>query len=484
MTAAAFLAAQGLNVKLAGRAVLHDISLALSPGHLVALVGPNGAGKTTLLNALSGIVGDGKVAGNMSIGGKQLGRTSAIARRSAGIGRTFQHAELFEELSVIENVLVSKKWPTKRVRARAVDLLASLGILDHAHRLPTELTFGTRKQVDLARAMLQERKLLLLDEPFGGLDPDERRVLADQISVAQTGGCAIVLVDHVLEEVMAVADRAVVLNFGEVIATGTPGAVLGDPSVRASYLGEGLRPRTGLPETADAPAILAMQDVTFSYRGIRALSGVSAEIRTSSITAFVGANGAGKSTLGRILAGVSVPDAGRRVAPTIEGRSPRVALVPEGRALLKTLSIEENLLVGGVGSRLSGRDLKASVESSLEWLPQRLRDRRSIRAGALSGGEQQLVAIARALAARPDVMILDEPALGLSPVMVDDVYAKIEDLASSGVTVVLLEQLLSRALLISSVVHVVRDGAIVASGNTWVDGFEARAEQEYFGVSV
>ncbi len=196
---------------------------------------------------------------------------------------------------------------------------------------------------------------------------------------------------------------------------------------------------------------------------------------------IVGANGAGKSTLGRIAAGVLRPSEGSCEAHAQEGREPRRSLVPEGRQLFKTLSVRENLEVAAYGAGLRGAELRERLAETEQWLPERLRNRLSDSAGGLSGGEQQIVAVARGIVSGAELLIVDEPALGLAPALVDDVYGRIAELAAGGVTVILLEQLLGRALSICHEVVVLRDGKVVAGGDPSDEAFTLAAEKAYFG---
>ena len=197
---------------------------------------------------------------------------------------------------------------------------------------------------------------------------------------------------------------------------------------------------------------------------------------------IVGANGAGKSTLGRIAAGLLRPSKGIVEFHDVAHGAPRRSLVPEGREIFKTLSVTENLEAAGYGADLKGSELKARIEELRDWMPKRVRDRMNVPAGALSGGEQQMVAIARGLISRPDVLIVDEPALGLAPSLVDEVYTRLTELAATtGITIVLLEQLLGRAMSVSHHVVVLRDGVVVAAGNPEDAAFAQTAEHAYFG---
>jgi branched-chain amino acid transport system ATP-binding protein len=198
------------------------------------------------------------------------------------------------------------------------------------------------------------------------------------------------------------------------------------------------------------------------------------------VLAVAGANGAGKSTLGQVVHGSIVPTSGTRSVGEIDGRAPRSSLVPEGRALFKTLSVRENLEVAAYASGVRGRELRRRLDGTLDWLPERVRGRLSVSAAALSGGEQQLLATARALMAAPDLLVLDEPALGLAPALVDEVYARISGLVERGLTVVVLEQLLTRAIGLADEVVVLHEGAVALHGTPDDPGFAARAERAYF----
>ncbi|WP_406102193.1 ATP-binding cassette domain-containing protein [Streptomyces sp. NBC_01003] len=465
-----------VGVSFGGVKALEGASMTVRAGETVAIIGPNGAGKTTLLNVLSGLVGGGRVTGSAQYAGKPLLKSRATARRRLGIGRTFQHAETFPELTVAENILCTHRRVTAHHRARAAELLESVGLAPFADRRPAELPFGLHKRLDLARALAEEPQLLVLDEPFGGLDAGERTLLAREIVRQQQRGTAVVIIDHVLDDLFAVAHRVVAFDFGRPVGEGLPGTILDDPRVRTSYLGEGgdrveLPPRDDLTTTA-----VHIKGVDHSYGGVAALRGIDLTVPQGSVLGVVGANGAGKSTLGQILHGTLAPTHGRRTAD----RDLRSALVPEGRALFKTLSLRENLEVAAYAAGIKGAELRARLAQTGEWLPPRLRERMGMPAAGLSGGEQQILAIARALMAQPDLLIVDEPALGLSPAMVTEVYARLGRLARDGMTVVLLEQSLTRAASACHEVVVLHDGRIAAQGEPADPEFLAHAERAYF----
>ncbi|HEX6023940.1 MAG TPA: ATP-binding cassette domain-containing protein, partial [Solirubrobacter sp.] len=203
----------GLGVRYGGLMALSDVTLNVEPGEVLGIIGPNGAGKTTLINTLSGLTG-GKISGNVRYGDVDLLKRRATARRRLGIARAFQHAELFDELTIAENLLSAKRRAGKRERRATTELLRRVGLADVADRYPRELPFGLQKRADLARAIAEGADLVLLDEPFGGLDSNERAILAEQIRELRAHGTTVVIVDHVLDDLFAVTDRIVAFDFG------------------------------------------------------------------------------------------------------------------------------------------------------------------------------------------------------------------------------------------------------------------------------
>ncbi|MGY6026419.1 ATP-binding cassette domain-containing protein [Streptomyces spinosirectus] len=471
----ALLHLQHVSVSYGGLKALEDASLTLRQNEILAVIGPNGAGKTTLLNALSGLTGNGRVSGSADFAGRPLLRARATARRRLGIGRTFQHAEVFSELTVAENVLCTRRRITARHRAGVARLLHSVGLADVADRRPAELPFGLQKRLDLARAMAEKPKLLILDEPFGGLDAGERALLAGHIRRLHSDGTAVVVIDHVLDDLFSVAHRVLAFDFGRTIGEGTPDTVLQDPKVRSSYLGS-VDGRSRPPEHVGERSMVRLHGVGHTYGGVVALRDVELDVRQGVVLGIAGANGAGKSTLAGILHGSLAPTRGNR---ELSG-DVRTSLAPEGRALFKTLSLRENLEVAAYAAGITGAPLRERLEETVQWLPPRLRDRMSAPAGGLSGGEQQMLAIARALTVGPDVLIVDEPALGLAPALVDEVYDRLAGLARDGLTVVLLEQLLSRAMSVCHEVAVLHEGVVAAHGRPDDAAFQAQAEAAYF----
>ena len=231
------LEVSGLTVTFGGLTALDDVSFTVADGETVALIGPNGAGKTTVFNAVCGLVRTRR--GEIRVGGVPA-PPSATGLLRAGVSRTLQGLGLFERLTVLENVLVPLSGSRRSAPddlAAAHEVLTTLG-LSASGALPAgTLPYPERKRVALARALVTRPRLLLLDEPAGGLGSTDIDRLARTVRAVSGSGCAVLLVEHHVDFVMDVADRVVVLDFGHVIACGTPGEVRRDPAVEEAYLG-------------------------------------------------------------------------------------------------------------------------------------------------------------------------------------------------------------------------------------------------------
>ena len=250
MSAGPALSISHLTVKFGGLTALDDVFLEIAPNTIVGLIGPNGAGKTTIFNAISGLVTP--ASGEISIHGKDMKWPASHDLAGLGISRTLQGVGLFSGLSIIENVMMGTNHSSgtnffrdllglsgraeAKLRRRASDALAWAGALDLAEKMPGELTYPESKRVSIARALVSEPKLLLLDEPAAGLGQDDIDKFAALLKQLKQR-CAIVIVEHHVDFIGSISDQVYVLNFGKVISSGTFDTVKRDPAVLAAYLG-------------------------------------------------------------------------------------------------------------------------------------------------------------------------------------------------------------------------------------------------------
>ena len=246
----ALLEARGVTVTYGGVRANNAINLDCAEGSLVGLIGPNGAGKTTFIDAITGYTPASE--GSVTFDGRDITRASPSTRARAGLTRTFQSLELFEDLTVRDNLLAAAEWPTwhalftdvvapRRRAAQASDRVAQIldmmDLTDLADRLPAELSHGRRRLISVARAFAAAPRLVLLDEPAAGLDTDESRALGVLLREVVDDGTALLLVDHDMGLILDVCDHINVIDFGSVIASASPTAIRNDPAVIEAYLG-------------------------------------------------------------------------------------------------------------------------------------------------------------------------------------------------------------------------------------------------------
>jgi branched-chain amino acid transport system ATP-binding protein len=456
----AVLSLRKLAVVLDGQPVLGDVSLDVQAGTVVGLIGPNGAGKTTLLDA---VTGHARSRGQVLLSGEPVAGLAPHALARRGLARTFQSLELFEDLDVRENLRVAAESSGRVAHVdTAIDgLVDRLRLAPVARRLPRLLTHGERARVALGRALAGRPDVLLLDESAAGLDAAQRGELAELVRGLAQGGAAVVLVDHDTDLVLQTCDVVHVLQSGQLLASGTPQQVSHDPRVVAAYLGSGEHPgRVARHEERSTTALVA-RGLRAGYGDVEVLRDVSLQVAAGEVVAVLGRNGAGKSTLLRVVAGLHRPTAGRL---DVLGGSPRsareaarrgVTLVPQGRGLFLRLTGAENLRLARA---------RVPVEDVLPRFPE-LGPLLHRPVAELSGGQQQQLALARALVAGPRLLLVDELSLGLAPKVVEDLLVLVREVADrSGTAVLLVEQHAPLALSVADRALVLDRGRVALEG--------------------
>lgn len=484
-----------ISIGFGGVQAADQVSLKALPGSITSIIGPNGAGKTTVLNMISGFYTPD--SGSIRLGEVVSGLPAwKIAR--AGIARTYQTTQLFGELTVLENILAGLqkgrlggifRRPSEDERELALHLLALVGYRGSVNTPAEDLPHVDRRLVEIARALASRPAVLLLDEPAAGLGRGDTDSLATLFKVLAGFNIAVILVEHDMALVMAVSEHILVLDAGKPIASGTPEEVRGNPRVVAAYLGGTsyeASPRQ-TPWAGSRDARLFIKDLVVDYGAAPVVEGVNLVVNPGELIAILGANGAGKSSILKCLAGLHTATSGTILldneniehvdASAIAARG--LALVPEGRQVFAQLSVRDNLLLGGY-SRTEAFDAEAEIEAILKRFP-RLRDRIDSPAGLLSGGEQQMVAVGRGLMAKPKILLLDEPSLGLSPAMIGELYDALAALRDEGVTLLLVDQMANLALQIADRAYVLETGRIVKSGTAEQLRGDRELEAAYLG---
>ncbi len=505
---------EDVSVHFGGLKAVERVSLEVPQGQIVALIGPNGAGKTTLFNAVSRL--QPLTSGRIWFGGLEITKLDAASAARLGMARTFQNLRIFVNMSVLENVLVgchrhertglwagglglpSQRREERVSRARALAALELVGLKEKAMLPASSLPYGQQRLVEIARALASEPRLLLLDEPAAGMNTAERAHLIEQIQNIRESGITVLLVEHDIELVMGISEQVYVLDYGRLIARGRPETVQKDPAVIEAYLGVKLEHRHDLCQTrelADGSCpepedLLVVKDLRTCYGSIEALHGVSLTVPKGEVVTILGANGAGKSTLLNTISGLLRPHSGLVIyrgedithlnAEKIAARG--VCLVPEGRRLFRELSVQDNLVVGSSGRKDWRSTLNDDIAYVYELFPI-LGERRKQPAGTLSGGEQQMLAIGRALIGRPQLLLLDEPSMGLAPLVVERIFEALSQLNKEGLTMLMVEQSAEMALSLAHRGLVLQTGRVVASGLAEALKTDERVRASYLGTA-
>ncbi len=460
------------------------VSVRIRHGQLQALIGPNGAGKTTLFNILSGMYPP--EGGTLDFRGQPLAGLSPDLFAAMGIARSFQITNLFPGLTVFENIRLGMQahdarrfdlWHAKEslgeVSTRTRALIRFLGLEGLEEARASSLSYGGQRLMEIGLALTARPRLLLLDEPLAGLAAAEReRVVAMVKMLSRHMG--VLLIEHDIDRVFEFSDSITAMANGAVLIEGNAEQVSGDRQVQEVYLGSG-RKVVMAERSASAPAdgevLLELEGVNTHYGKSHILHDVSLIARAYQVTALLGRNGAGKTSTLKSIMGLVATSSGaiRFNAEAINGRSPEhiaragIGLVPQGRRLFPGLTVAENLKLGGL-SRAS-RDSEGvhwDEERIFGYFP-RVREKLNTKADLLSGGEQQMVAIARALSGNVRLLLLDEPFEGLAPAVVEEVFKSLDQLRHE-IAILIIEHDLDLVLALADHAYVLDRGRVSHSG--------------------
>lgn len=477
------LAVRGVSKRFGGIRAVTTASLQVGAGQIHALIGPNGAGKTTLFNLISGLYGPED--GTVHLDGREIQGIPSDQICHRGLARSFQITNLFRGLSIYENLRLSLQarhpgrfnvWrdidsyaATHEETAELVKFLGLEGIEDITGG---DLSYGGQRLVDLGIALASKPKVLLLDEPLAGLAAAERERVSNLI-VNVAANIPVLIVEHDIDRVLGFSQVVTVMNQGEVLMTGTPEAVRNDCRVQEIYTG------TGIPavehhrtDTGDrGTPVLTCERMNTFYGKSHILQDATMNVRSGEIVALLGRNGAGKSTLLKTLAGLvplgsgSIEYAGRQIAhlPAPDIARLGVGYVPQGRGLFAGMTVRENLSLGRLARRTDGRDGAVwSEEQILDYFP-RLKERMNVAADYLSGGEQQMVAVARAMSGNVRLLLLDEPFEGLAPAVTLELF-RVFDRLRQQLSIIIVEHNLDLVLALADRVFALERGAVFHEG--------------------
>ncbi len=473
------LEAREISKRFPGVVALERVSLDVFPGEILAVVGENGAGKSTLMKILSGALQPDE--GAIFLDGRPVRFVNPRQALAHGIGIIYQELSVIDALSVGENVFLGRlperagmpgtvDWP--RLWRASAEVLQRVGAPFDPRTPVRELSVAQKQLVEIARALSQDVRVLILDEPTSSLSLQETERLFEILRGLRAQGVAIIYISHRLEEVFALADRVTVLRDGRVVGTLPISEATREGLIRM-MVGRDLS--AYYREVRSSPGAARLEVRNLARSGV--LHGVSLTVRAGEIVGLAGLVGSGRTELARCLFGVDPVDAGEILIDgnpvTINNPQDAVrhgiVLVPEDRklqGLVLILSVRENIALPvlhrlarfGFPSHRRERELAQSFVERLRIRTPSLEQR----VLNLSGGNQQKVVLARALATQPKVLILDEPTRGIDVGAKAEVHALIAELAEAGMAILLISSELPEVLSMSHRVLVMSGGRIVA----------------------
>ena len=484
----AALVMEGIDKRFPGAHALKDVDLRVEAGQVMGIVGENGAGKSTLIKVLAGVYlpDDGRIF----VEGEPLRANSPADSLAAGVVVIYQELSLVPEMTVAENLFLGdmpSRGPLldrRGARESARRLLSRVGLDDLSTSTPVgSLRLGVRQLIEVAKALHRDARILVMDEPTSALQSSEVEVLFEVVRGLKRDGISVIYISHHLEEVFEICDAATVMRDGAVVGTRPIGEWTTDSLVQA-MVNKRLDALFPSQERDLGEVALEVEDLTLEPQ----VHGVSFSVREGEILGLAGVVGAGRTETLKAIAGATPASDGKvrvrgreeRIRSVEDGMAAGIVYVPEDRAtegLIHSATINENMVLS-VLRRIS----RAGFVDGRRYrdFGKRLRERFGVRAsslrqeaGSLSGGNQQKVVLARAMATEPSVVLLDEPTRGIDVGSKSDIYEHMLQIAAGGGAVVMVSSKFPELLGMADRIVVMRGGRVVGE----IPGSEANQEK-------
>ncbi len=471
-----FLVAEGISKRFPGVVALDRVDFDLRPSEVHVLLGENGAGKSTLVKILAGAYRPDE--GEIRLDGVPVRAHTPSAARLAGISTVYQELALAPDMSVAQNIFLGREATHGRgaildieeMRARTRELLHLLDLDVEPDEPVRRLSLAKRQGIEIVRALAWKSRALIMDEPTSSLSSHETEELFARVARLTAEGVGVIYISHRLEEIERIADRVTVMRDGRVVATVPRGAVDQAELIRL-MVGRQLSETFPLRVPRPGDEMLRVEDLSVP----ETVHGVSFSVRAGEVLGIAGLIGAGRTETLRAVVGLDPKSAGRIFVAgrPVDIRSPRdalgarIGLVPEDRhaqGLVLGMSVQQNITLASLKmcSRrgfLAFRALRDLAERYIARLRIKVAGP-SVSVGTLSGGNQQKVVIARALAAGSDVVLLDEPTRGIDVGAKAEIYELVAELAREGKAIVLVSSELTEILGLADRIAVMREGRI------------------------
>jgi branched-chain amino acid transport system ATP-binding protein len=501
------LEGRGLTKSFGGIKAVNNVDIQIKKGELSSIIGPNGAGKTTLFNLLTGhLQAD---SGRIIFEGRDITNLSPYQISRLGVGRSFQRVNVFPMLTVFENIqlaLLSGQGKGKEIFSQAKDMfidetddiLEIVGLKKEANILAGHLAHGDQRRLEIGIALGGRPTLLLLDEPTAGMSPEETKSTTNFIQrVAKEQKLTVIFTEHDMSVVFHISEKIRVMNQGNIITIGGPEEIRANKEVQQIYLTDvdvpkyisipkiQLKNKGELPKEK-GPVFLEVKDIDTFYGLSHILFKVFLRVHKGEVVCLLGRNGVGKTTTFKSIVGLSPPISGsiKFDGEEIIGKPPYqiarrgIGFVPEGRIIFPDLTVRENLEIVMKRGRKDGNWTLEKIFALFRIL----KDREKQKGGTLSGGEQQMLTIARTLMGNPQLLLLDEPSEGLAPRILTLLYEQIGLLKKEGMPILLAEQNSSFALMLSDKAYILEKGIICWEGNSIDLRENPEIMKQYLGV--